>query len=806
MTHRSRPSAAASNPKAFSSRPSHSSQPLRLLLGGLLTACSLTLAGTVPLAQAQSQTQSNQAQSSQAQSSPETASPEASPSAQAPASTFALPAAGQVPMVEPPEPGQYVIEFNRSPVVGNRLRLEGIYDEARLQFTRPRNWQPKTVKVLLRYRHSGALYASRSNLTVLVNGTSVGSVPLNKRQGDVASIAFNVPENLIQDYNEVTIAALQNNSPTCTQDPFDPSLWTEVMPDSKIVFDFQPQSVLLDFSRYPYPLYDTLSLEANQVAYLQPDTIDDSWMTAASRYQASLGRVAKYRSLDTRLISNIDDVKENEKLIVIGTPASQPTLASLDLPLPVKNGQILDAKQKALPADVGVLMLTTTAQDRVPVLIATGNGAAGVAKAVQFLVQSQDQKIGTGNVIFVNDVTDIPSPPTRQWAEYLPIQSEFQLKDLHTFDDRPLEDVTVRGSHAPAMEFNFRALPDDQFLPGSTMTLHYSYGPQVNPVTSMVEVELDGVPIDGKRLSSVNGGNRETFRLNLPENRIKPNSKMQVNFRLDPRERRSCSRVTDQQLWGTVHTDTSFDLQRENVVKIPDLELLRYGYPFAAPQDLVNTAIVLPNQPSAEDLRLLLEMSERLGRISEADSIKLNVYRADQLPAEERQQANLIGIGTQANFPFAEAFQAKGFLLGKESSRQWQQSQIQTAPDAEGMMKQIVSPWNGERVLLALSAQTTAGLEQVRQLIAEDPLFYQLQGDTALISANTSDPSPYDSHDYNLEFLRESPQQQVIGDHNKWWFLLKSNWVLLVPALVVAALTLYGVAQLYLKRATVHQD
>jgi hypothetical protein len=793
MNHRIRKSnlAASSTRK----RRSKSIGRMARLLGCFLLTSSIILAGSVSLVEAQSG-----AQSGADTTSVESPEAEVSPSPTR-SQTFALPRTATTPTVAPAEPGQYVLEFNRSPVVGSRLRLQSIYDEARLRFTRPRNWEAESVKVLLRFRHSAALYASRSNLTVLVNGTSVGSVPLNKPQGEIGSVAFDVPTDLIQDHNEVVIAALQNNSPTCTQDPYDPSLWTEILPDSKVVFDYAPQPIALDFSRYPFPVYDTLSLQGNQVAYLLPETIDETWLTATTRYQTSLGRIAEYRSLDTRLISSLNDLEENERLVVIGTPAEQPALTDLDLPLSIQSGNILDGQQRTLPPDVGVLMLTTTAQDQVPVLVATGNGSEGVAKAVQFLAQSQDQKIGTGGVIFVNQVTDVPTPSSREWVGYLPIADSFQLKDLRAYDNQPFKDVTVRGSHAPALEFDFRALPDDQFLPGSSMVLRYSYSPQVNPVTSLVEVELDNIPIDGRRLSSVNGATQQEFRLDLPD-RIRPDSKMQVNFRLDPRERRACSRVTDQQLWGTIHTDTSFDLKRQNVVNIPNLDLLRFGYPFAAPQDLSTTAIVIPDSPTEADLELLLETSERLGRLSKAESVKLSVYRTSQLPPEVRSAAHLIGIGTQAQFPFPEAFQEDGFNLNAASLRQWQQSQIQSTPDPAGVAKQIVSPWNPERVLLALSSQSPEGLGRVRELLAQDPLFYQLQGDTVLISANTENPSPYDASDYNLQFLSLSPPQQIIGDQRSWWLVFRSNWLVLAPALIIAALLIYGVAQLYLQRVS----
>jgi cellulose synthase operon protein B len=700
-------------------------------------------------------------------------------------------------------PGQYVLEFNRSPIVGNRLQLRGIYDESRLRFTRPRSWEPKTVKVLVRYRHSAALYATRSNLTVLLNGTSLGSVPLNKKQGEIGTAIFDISPKLIQDYNEIVVAALQNNSPTCTQDPFDPSLWTEILPDSKLVFDFQPKPIALDFTRYPYPIFDNLSLEPNQLAYLLPNQVNESWLTAATRLQTSLGRFAQYRPLDTRLIQSVDQLQAMERLMVVGTPKTQPALKSLNLPLSIQGDQIKDEKGKVLPPDVGVLIMTTTGDRRAPILIATGNGEAGVAKAVQFLVQKRDQQISTGQVVLVEKLTEVPTPPLRDWLGYIPIENYFQLKDLTNFEDQPYGDITVRGSDAPLIEFNFRALPDDKFTPENILNLRYSYGPQVNPLTSLLEVQIDGLPLMGKKLESVNGGVRETLRVAIPEDKIKPNSKIQVRFQLDPRERRSCNRATDQQLWGKIHADTEFNLNRENVAQVPDLKLLQAGYPFAAPQDLSKTAIVLPEKPTEADLKLLLEVGERLGRLSKSDSIQLNAYRANQLPEAERNDRHLIAIGNRTTFPLPSAFESEGFTLQTLFQRQRDQSQIRTLPDAEGVVKQIVSPWNRDRVMLILSGQTDAGLDQVRDLFAQDNLFFQLREDTVLISAASSNPSAYDPNAYNLEFLQQARQRRLLSELNWQGRLLQTlgnSWVFLAPGTLVAALFLYGIFQSYLKR------
>ncbi len=711
----------------------------------------------------------------------------------------------QVGPVQSLDSGEYILEFNRSPIVGSRLQLRSIYDEARLRFTRPRNWETEKAQIMLRFRHSPALYATRSNLSVLINGVSVGTVPLNNREGEIGTAIYDIPVHLLQDYNEVVVAALQNNSPTCTQDPFDPSLWTEVLPDSKLVFNFAPQPVALDFNQYPYPIFDELSLDPNRIAYLVPEIIDDAWLTAVARLQTSFGRFARYRPLETRLVRSPDDLEFDEKLIVIGPPAQHPNLSGVQLPLPLAS-PLQDEQGKTVDAGTGLLMLGNGEQGQA-VLVASGPNNQAAGQAVQLLLQGQDREIATGQTVLVETLAEVSSPEPRDWPGYLPDRDNFQLQELTDFLNRPYGDVTVRGAEAPTIEYDLRALPDDSFLPGNEVALRYSYGPQMNPLTSLLEVRLDGLPLGGKKLDSIEGERQKLLKVKLPEEKIRHNSKLQVLFQMDPRERRSCNRAVDQHLWGTVHHTTEFDFNREIGVKLPDLERLQAGYPFASPQDLSRTAVVVPDDPQSEDILLLLELSERLGRLSRADSVKLGVYQAGQLPDEVRDSQHLIAIGTQQRFPFVEALEAGSFRLKSRWKRQrtgrQTGSEIRTLPDADGVIREILSPWNSERVLLMLTAQTAAGLGRVQDVFDRDGLFFQLQKDTILISSKTVEPSPYNPRDYDLAFLSQAPKQRKVSELSQPEQLRRSfqgNWIFLIPGLLVLAALGYGVVQTYLSR------
>jgi hypothetical protein len=730
------------------------------------------------------------------QSSPPQQSKTTSPSSKATRSSKTATATENIPT------STYNLFFNRSPVVGNAFHLRGNYAEARLGFTRPQNWKLQSAKALVRFQHSPALLPSLSNLTVQVNGTSVGSVPLNRQSSKIGNVLFDIPPKLIQDYNQITFVAQQHYSTDCKEEkPNAPVLWTEILPDSKLIFDYKPQSYPIDLSRYPYPFFDKLSLDANQFAYLQPRSFSDSWLTTAARYSTHLGRLAKFQPLDTRLVKNIDEVKASERLIVIGTPEEQPSLLDLELPFEVSGTQVLDGNNNALPPDVGVLMATTTDDSDVPVLVATGNGPEGVKKAVQFLVQPQDRQLTSGQAIIVDTLTSVPTPSSRKWPGYLPQENTFELSNLQ-INGEPIEDITVRGAGAPEIEFDFKALPDDWLERGSYMNLVYSYGPQVNPRTSAVEVLLDDIFIGGTRLTEKEGEIRQKLKVDLPENLVKPDSKIKVAFRLNPKEAALCGQLTDRQLTGTLHADTSFHLNREVSVDLPNLKLLEFGFPFAAPQDLSNTAIVLPETPSEAAVETSLEFAKRLGRLSEADSVKLDVYTTVTLPPEVEQKRHLVGIGVQERFPFPEVFNADGFSLGNAFSRQKEQTNIQALADAQGVVKQIISPENRDRVLLALTAQTETGLERVQQLLKLDPWFFQLQGDTVLVNAD-SESSPYDQNAYRLESFEQAAQTrriEQVGILGKVKRLLQEHWYLLPTGIIAFGLIVYGIVQVYLKR------
>lgn len=814
-------------------RPSRHGRRWGLLGAGLLLALLVSLVGLSPI-QAQSGDAVKQQEDAVIQRhrlpqsppqapvvrpqprprpAPQPAAPAPRPSPTAPAPAAPAPAApspAAPPTSEPaeatspePEPlSEYVLQFNRAPVVGNALQLQGVLSQARLGFSRPRHWQVESAKVLVRFRHSPALYGDRSNLTIRLNNRHLGSVPLNREDSEIGNVLFDVPTDLIEDFNTLIMVVQQHTSDACT-DPTDPTLWTEILPDSQVVISYRPQPMTLDLASYPSPFLDPLGLEADRLTYLRPKTVDSVWLTAASRYQAVASRLTNSRPLDTQLASQMNQVKAGDSLVVIGTPAEQPLLADLDLPFTIKDQQVLDGGGNPLPHTVGVLMLTTTSNGQVPVLVATGNAPEAVLKAVQALTQTGDRQLLTGQAALVNEVAEVASPGPRDWPGYLPQdRRRLQLGDLQGANGQPFQDVTVNGLPIPpSVDIPFKILPDEQLQRGSTFTLRYSYGPGIDPKRSSVSVLLNGEGIGGERLRSANGGT-DAITVDIPPDLVTPDAKLAVQFYTFPDAPIACGELPDQPTWGTVHSNSSFQLNRINQVQLPDLKLLQTGFPFTAPQDLSAVALVLPDSPSDEDIVTLLTASGRLGRLSQGQAVKLQAYAARDLPSEARQ-GHVVAIGLQDDFPLPEALESKsGFSLGDQFSRQHNQTQLQTLPDSAGVIMATVSPWRQDRVLLGLTAQTPTGLKEVQATLRQDGLFSRLTGDTAIIQRTTPNPSIYNQADYQVTTLAQQSPRTIhrSGLGARIITFLQANWFLVPGSIVILALVLYSLSQLFLNR------
>jgi len=152
----------------------------------------------------------------------------------------------------------------------------------------------------------------------------------------------------------------------------------------------------------------------------------------------------------------------------------------------------------------------------------------------------------------------------------------------------------------------------------------------------------------------------------------------------------------------------------------------------------------MPDEPLSSDFDLMLQALTRLGRESQSKrGIRIGAYHAKTLPDGVRGADSLIVIGAWGKNALLEKFQSRLKLLveGKLASLKGAKDQIAKigyTPE-QGVMEELVSPWNGKRVVLLLSGETDTALKRVSQLFKWDDWFYALQpGNLAVVNADGS--------------------------------------------------------------------
>ena len=132
--------------------------------------------------------------------------------------------------------------------------------------------------------------------------------------------------------------------------------------------------------------------------------------------------------------------------------------------------------------------------------------------------------------------------------------------------------------------------------------------------------------------------------------------------------------------------------------------------------------------------------------------------------SQSARQRSCSASGIAAGCGHVDFDEQSGFSLQDLLGRKRDGSQVQVLPDDQGVIKAVLSPWNRDRMVVALSAQRDEGLAQVRDVWSRDDLFFQLKDDTVLIRANRPAPLGQEPQRYTLEFLQRSREQREITD------------------------------------------
>ncbi len=291
------------------------------------------------------------------------------------------------------------------------------------------------------------------------------------------------------------------------------------------------------------------------------------------------------------------------------------------------------------------------------------------------------------------------------------------------YDTKELTQDRFNRHYVVDLPGNFQVSPT-----GSYLDLIISHLPEIPDKPSLLEVEMKGGLVSTIPLTKENAISA-TVRLDLPEGLLQADHSTIV-INLD-------TGATCEEPGGflkvLVDQNSSLTFDYQQTPYPADLGL--YPFPFTE-QSLLNipTTIVLPNQPTSTDLSVAATIAAGLGQIS-GGNIDLTAVLAGNLGPDIQNNSHLIVIGRpEAN----ELFNDLALPLPVDET---------TLKLGQGILQEIVSPWNEFRLLLVVSGLDDEGLLKAGDALNRQAHFLGMRGPVAIVVelgtlSKSDDPDP----------------------------------------------------------------
>lgn len=689
--------------------------------------------------------------------------------------------------LEPPRPmaGEesehtysYLANFQDDLYMQTDLVLPGIQSVQTITFPRPRQWNlVNGCELRLLVEHSSALIAERSHLTISLNDVTLQSFKLDAANIAGGEIRIPLPIALLQDYNKIKLEVQQHYTSEC-EDPFDPALWTKVSRNSSILFNYQYRPVSTDLALYPAPFFDRLGYGYTVLRYVMPQRASAQTLQALGLISGGMGREISYgHAAIAEPLQSLDESKGHT--ILVGTPQENPEIARL-----------LGNKLGSLGPNQGVLAIVRHPRNpALAVLVVTGGSADGVLKAALALSSPRRKFATSGDFAIITEAESDSPSRIREREGFLPETAGFDLKELG------FKDTTVKGFFASPIRIDLRTMPDVRFFERMlNLRLYYSYGAQQDMRLSTLEVRWNNITIQSVALDNPEGETRAELNISIPEEIVTPYNTLQFVFHLLPTSYNPCGTKVDHQLWGTIFSDSHFEMPRYNYAEMPDLGKMQFGmYPYGLYQDLAETLLVLPDNPDANDLTAAAAAALELGRNTSSRRISLRIMQANDVSPELRGTRDLIVIQTGRQNSFLESVadgRVLSALVDKKILRGDKGTLLQVSDlNTLGVLEQFVSPFASNRMITVVQGSTPDTLRRALRMMFDIRLLSQLTGDIAVISAENKVESHTIRSQVGIGVIPLLVQLRMVGRNYPW---------LVVGMLLAALFVLYGVLKVML--------
>ncbi|HEX4870765.1 MAG TPA: cellulose biosynthesis cyclic di-GMP-binding regulatory protein BcsB, partial [Nevskiaceae bacterium] len=363
-------------------------------------------------------------------------------------------------------------------------------------------------------------------------------------------------------------------------------------------------------------------------------------------------------------------------------------------------------------------------------------------------------------------------------------------------------------------------MPPDLFTwrgKGMKLDLKYRYTPTVG-AKSTLNVNINNEFVEAIALSYTGEDKAAEDRINLPfvaqyeaineatvyvpDYKFSADNTLQFQYYFERKKEGACKDVVLDNLRGVIDKDSTIDLTAfPHFAFLPDLSLFANGgFPFTRYADLSQTAIVLPDQVTAEEVEAYLTLMGRIGNATGYPAHRFLLTSAASVASAEDR--DVLVIGAAGNQPLLEQWAAEMPMTVVDGATRlrvlgpierlrarWEGRDVRGAQDHAGQVilqagsslgaiMSFASPLGGDRTAVVLTAGDAKRLVDVANLFTEPGKAQFIRGDLVLLNGNEINHYALGSQ-YSTGSL-----PLLLG--LRWWF--SQQPILLVAAGLLVAL------------------
>lgn len=495
----------------------------------------------------------------------------------------------------------------------------------------------------LYYAYSPALLPEVSHINVMVNEGMTATIPVPKETaGTELERDIDIPPRLITEFNRLRLQLIGHYTYQC-EDPLHSSLWAKVSNASVLELQTTPIALYNDLDILPLPFMDRRDPRRINLPFVFGNKPDGTALEAAGVLASWFGATAAYRGARFPVqFEGAIPAQGNAVVFVIGrtstlkpdgTDISGPTLSM------VPN-----------PNDPTAKLLLVMGRDSKELKIA----ATAVSVGSQAL---------SGQTASITKLETLAPRRPYDAPNWIPSDRPTPLGELAT----PLA-LNASGFNPPPIRVDMR-VPPDLFgwrEGGVPVNLKYRYTPQPNLWASTLLVNVNDkfaksfslLPLqtmgDSQGLLSkmlADDTLPVEARFELPLSMIAPQTRLDFRYMYDVNKQGECRDVILDNVRGAIEPDSTIDISGfSHFIAMPNLGVFRdAGFPFTRMADLSETAVVMPDAPSAAEITTYLEILGRMGASTGYPATGVQVVTGSAV--ESASDKDLLLIAAGSNLP-----------------------------------------------------------------------------------------------------------------------------------------------------------